>query len=93
MHLVRNSMWLVIVAVMLNSWSCSSSDIQADRYIAAVQSFADRVLESGRDNFGDVKTPLFVDGMHVQSLDPGTWKGPEGDTWVLSNLASQQPLF
>jgi pectate lyase len=61
-------------------------------YRAAVQSFADTVLAHGRDTYGARKTPLFVDGMHVRTLEPVRWKG-QHDEWILSNLASQQALL
>ncbi len=64
----------------------------ATSYIDAVRSFADTVLAHGRDTYGERRTPLFVDGMHVETLEPVRWQGPR-DKWVLSNLASQQPLF
>lgn len=66
--------------------------LSAGRYKAAIVTFADRVLESGRDRFGE-KTPLFVDGLHVSTLQPAIWKGPADATWVLSNFASQQSLI
>ena len=62
-------------------------------YIDAVRRFADTVLERGRDRYGKVATPLFVDGLHVETLEPARWIWKEGEVWVLSNLASQQPLF
>ncbi|MDO8543807.1 MAG: hypothetical protein Q7S40_25475 [Opitutaceae bacterium] len=65
----------------------------ADRYKSAIVTFADRVLASGRDRFGAIETPLFVDGLQVTSLEPAIWKGPGGESWVLSNFASQQSLM
>ena len=64
----------------------------AQRYLAAVRGLADKVLEHGRDTYGPKKTPLFVDGLNVDTLQPPVWKR-KGETWVLSNLASQQNLF
>ena len=64
---------------------------QAERYLAAVRRFADTVLERGRDRFGQERTPLFVDGLHAETLEPAVWL-KDGQTWVLSNFASQQPL-
>lgn len=61
-------------------------------YTDAVRAFADTVLTHGRDKYGKRSTPLFVDGLHVETLQPVRWQGPR-DVWVLSNLASQQPLF
>jgi len=62
------------------------------RYIEAVRTFADTVLERGRDTYGDEHTPLFVDGLHVTTLDPVIWRWRD-ETWILSNFASQQPLL
>ena len=59
---------------------------------ASVQRFADAVLENGRDKYGAEHTPLFVDGLHTTTLEPALWRRHD-ETWVLSNLASQQPLM
>jgi len=65
---------------------------KVDKYIEAVKVFADNVLEHGRDTYGPKKTPLFVDGINVDTLKPPVWK-KNGEQWILSNLASQQTLF
>lgn len=65
---------------------------EQSRYLKAVHRFADTVLQHGRDTYGEKHTPLFVDGLHVESLEPARWKC-RGQTWVLSNFASQQPLL
>ena len=62
------------------------------KYLRHVQAFADTVLEQGRDVYGDERTPLFVDGLHVETLKPVRWK-KDGETWVLCNFASQQNLM
>lgn len=67
--------------------------LDATRYKSAITRFADRVLDSGRDRYGPKHTPLFVDGLHVQTLQPATWKGPDDATWILCNFASQQSLI
>lgn len=66
----------------------------ADRsqYLEAVRHFADQVLEHGRDRYGDTHTPLFVDGIQVDTHEPATWRY-RGQTWVLSNFANQQNLL
>jgi pectate lyase len=61
-------------------------------YLAAVRQFADQVLSRGRDTYGK-PTPLFVDGINVDTLEPVKWKWADGKEWVLCNLASQQGLF
>jgi hypothetical protein len=63
-----------------------------ERYIRAVRTFADSVLEHGRDTYGQRHTPLFVDGLQVETLEPVRWK-KDGQTWVLCNFASQQSLL
>jgi len=79
------------VALTFLSRAGLCADQQSDRYIWSVRKFADRVLEDGRDEYGQ-KTPLFVDGLHVETLEPAKWQC-RGETWVLSNFASQQPLL
>jgi len=68
------------------------ADQDAYRYISAVREFADNVLRHGRDTYGPKHTPLFVDGLNIDTLEPPVWK-TEGEEWILSNLASQQNLF
>ena len=81
-----------------NLWANESS-----KYLDAVREFADNVLKYGRDTYGK-HTPLFVDGLMVRDPNnpdygkdgvykPVEWIAPNGDRWILSNLASQQNLF
>lgn len=80
--------------------AASAIEPSADR-IAAVRTFADNVLRLGRDTYGPRHTPLFVDGLHVDTHEPVTWLLPTEHAevwnmprrWVLCNLASQQQLF
>ena len=58
----------------------------------AVRAFAETVLARGRDVYGKERTPLFVDGLHAETLEPAKWLC-RGETWVLCNFASQQPLL
>ena len=64
-----------------------------NRYLSAVRTFADNVLKYGRDIYGPKHTPLFVDGLNIHTHEPVKWIAPNGDRWILSNLASQQNLF
>jgi pectate lyase len=86
---------LVVAAALL---ACGRSSRAADppsdseRYTGAVRTFADAVLEDGRDTYGPRRTPLFVDGLQVETLEPVRWK-KSGQTWVLCNFASQQSLL
>ncbi|MCC6235259.1 MAG: pectate lyase [Verrucomicrobiales bacterium] len=61
-------------------------------YLGALRKYADQVLEHGRDHYGN-PTPLFVDGLDVETRKPVTWKWANGREWVLCNLANQQGLF
>ena len=71
---------------------CREERPNSEKYLKAVQYFADTVIEKGRDTYGNKHTPLFVDGLHVRSLKPVIWK-KDGQSWLLSNFASQQPLI
>ncbi|NIS54898.1 MAG: hypothetical protein GWN67_29515 [Phycisphaerae bacterium] len=71
---------------------CLEKKPESEKYLKAVQNFADMVIEKGRDTYGDKHTPLFVDGLHSKSLKPVIWK-KDGQSWILSNFASQQPLI
>jgi len=69
---------------------------QADRYVEAVQAFADQVLTHGLDHYGRQHTPLFVDGLKVETLKPAEWAffadGRE-HRWIYSDQLSHQTLF
>lgn len=82
-----------IIVLCLNQCRFGHKNIEADHYLEAVQLFADNVLNHGRDNYGKLKTPLFADGLQVDSLSPAIWKGQRGENWVLSNFANQQSLM
>ncbi|MFQ6035132.1 MAG: pectate lyase, partial [Sedimentisphaerales bacterium] len=71
----------------------NSSADEGSKYLNAVREFADNVLKYGRDTYGPKHTPLFVDGLNIHTHEPVKWIAPDGDKWVLSNLASQQNLF
>ena len=58
----------------------------------AVKTFADNVLEYGRDHYGPTPTPLFVDGVNVDTMEPVVWQY-RGQRWIVSDLANQQILF
>ncbi len=64
-----------------------------ERFIDAVRTFAGNSLKNGRDVYGPKKTPLFVDGINVDTLEPVKWKSENGHPWVLSDLGNQQNFF
>lgn len=81
---------------MENLWADEDS-----KYLEAVREFADNVLKYGRDTYGPKHTPLFVDGLNVNTHEPVKWISPKGNVfrateteeWILSNFASQQTLL
>lgn len=77
---------------LIDSGAAEEPTAEPTKYLNSVQAFADTVLESGRDTYGGEKTPLFVDGLHAETLEPVRWK-KDGQTWVLCNFASQQNLM
>lgn len=83
---------IAISAHLARSATTGQSAHESERCLKAVRSFADTVLEHGRDTYGKKHTPLFVDGLQVETLEPVRWV-KKGQTWVLCNLASQQALM
>lgn len=93
-HFVRRM--LGVGMALLMAPACRGEEApaaDADRYVAVVRQFADNVLALGRDTYGPKHTPLFVDGLNVDTHEPVMWKAADGTEWVISNLASQQNLF
>jgi pectate lyase len=70
---------------------CLAAD--AAKYIAPVRTFAGQALKHGKDVYGPQHTPLFVDGLNVDTLEPVTWKQRNGREWILSDLGNQQIFF
>ncbi|HSW44889.1 MAG TPA: hypothetical protein VLM89_04905 [Phycisphaerae bacterium] len=66
-----------------------------------MRTFADNALRYGRDVYGPKHTPLFVDGLNVDTHEPAVWELPEQyveswkmpSRWIMCNLASQQNFF
>ena len=61
--------------------------------INAVIEFCDHVLENGRDRYRDEPTPLFCDGINIDTLEPIKWHLPGTGEVIISNMATQQYLF
>ncbi len=77
---------------LTNSTTAETKSSDPNRYLDAVREFADNVLKYGRDTYGPKHTPLFVDGVNVNTHEPVKWRY-NGQVWILSNLASQQNLL
>jgi pectate lyase len=85
---------ILILSHLPICFSAETSDPNdPNRYLNAVREFADNVLTYGRDTYGPKHTPLFVDGLNIHTHEPVKWIAPNGDRWILCNLASQQNLF
>jgi len=84
---------IITISPCFSAEPSPSREAQASKYLHAVREFADNVLKYGRDTYGPKHTPLFVDGLNIHTHEPVKWIAPNGDKWVLSNLASQQNLF
>jgi pectate lyase len=93
LHSVKTplALFLFVTMIMPAVPSCAK-DTAGDKYLKAAQDFAETVIRKGCDIYGDKHTPLFVDGLHTTTLKPAIWK-KDGQSWVLSNFASQQPLI
>ena len=59
--------------------------------LMAVRTFADNVLEKGRDRYSGKNTQLFADGIHVDTAEPVQWVFQD-ERFIISNLANQQNL-
>ncbi|MHC4538151.1 MAG: ankyrin repeat domain-containing protein [Planctomycetota bacterium] len=84
--------WIILTTCLVHP-STAAEPSDPNRYLNAVREFADNVLKYGRDTYGPKHTPLFVDGLNIHTHEPVKWIAPNGDEWILSNLASQQTLF
>ncbi len=93
---VRNfviSVMLVCLLVPAGAALGDETALSGERYIKAVTRFADTVIEHGRDTYGEKKSPVFVDGLHVKTFEPVRWKADNYQSHIMSNYASQQALM
>jgi hypothetical protein len=81
---------MTIALTLSNSLCWSREKGDSSKYLDAVREFADNVLTYGRGTCGLRHTLLFVDGLNIHTHEPVKWIAPNGDKWILSNLASQQ---
>lgn len=75
------------------AWGLPESDMK--RYYA-VKEYAEKVILEGRDPYEkeDIgKTPLFADGVDVESGEPFMWADWDGYENAISNMASHLNLF
>ncbi|MFB0553824.1 MAG: ankyrin repeat domain-containing protein [Phycisphaerae bacterium] len=85
---------VVLLSIALADFSASNAKANENsKYLNAVREFANNVLKYGRDSYGPKHTPLFVDGLNIHTHEPVKWIEPNGDRWILSNLACQQNLL
>ncbi len=87
--------FLVFFQAVFLAGACGASTEYAEgdsRRLKAVRSFAENVLEKGRDRWSGQETPLLADGINVDTGSPVVWRY-EGKEYIIHNLANQQNLF
>jgi len=93
--------WMVLLLAMRAFAADAVSTMPAGEYLTAVRAFADNAVKFGRDVYGPKHTPLFVDGLNVDTHEPAVWVLPSKPVadwkmpprWIMSDLASQQNFF
>lgn len=96
--------WLICAATcwpVSQAWADAPATQPADRYLEAVRTFADNALQYGRDTYGPKHTPLFADGLNVDTHEPPIWELPRENAenwkmprrWIMCNVASQQNFY
>jgi pectate lyase len=83
---------LIALGAMCASAALAGAEDTMQDYLNAVVTFADNALQHAHDVYGPKKTPLFVDWLNLDTLEPPRWRR-DGEDWILCNLASQQNLF
>ena len=68
------SMTVLVASVCAGFAKSAAPATKAEVYVQAVREYCDKVLEVGRDNLGAKHTPLFVDGVEVETLEPVKWQ-------------------
>jgi pectate lyase len=90
---VRDTVRPCACACALSLASCPATDgAEATPRLKAVRTFADNVLNKGRDRWSGKETPLLADGIDIETGAPVVWKH-KGRESIIHNLASQQNLF
>ncbi len=83
------------------AWGKAPGAPDRSEFVEVVRTFADHVVRYGRDVYGPRHTPLFVDGIDIDTHAPAMWKLPPDCAqawqmprqWIMSDLACQQVLF
>ena len=91
---------IMIIFLVIIIGSMKITNIQEAEKLSrleAVITFCENVLEYGRDRYGDVHSPLFIDGINIYTLQPPpTLYGEHSDEvtdYIGSNFADQQILL
>lgn len=66
---------------------------QDQQRLNTVIQFAENVLREGRDRYRPAPTPLFADGLNLETKEHVTWRIPGQSEIVISDLACQQNLL
>ncbi len=63
----------VITWLSANPYAASGTE-----YLEIVTSYADALIDHGRDSYGDAHSPLFAAAMDRETMKPGAFPGIEG---------------
>ncbi len=90
---------LIVTLLVISFSSISLSQDKQETFsednnprLEAVKTHADMVLKYGRDRWSGQNTPLFADGLNIETLQPAVWQY-NGNQYFISNFASQQNLL
>lgn len=76
-----------------NTHEATRCKLRSQPYLEGARRFARTVLDKGRGPFGKVPSPLFAEGLHVETFEPATWIWKDDRRWVFSNFWNQQALM
>ena len=65
--------FFLFITIISTQALCKDKELDSKKYMDAVRKFSDTVIKNGRDTYGKKHTPLFVDGLQVETLEPARW--------------------
>lgn len=83
---------LLFISCMLTAQE-QNVTAQDQARLDAVITFANNVLEDGKDIYSKQSTPLLANGVNVFTKEPVTWTFPGGHVVVMSDFVCQQNLL
>lgn len=73
------------------NWDLKQEEL-IDRILETVTTHSDNVLKYGRDRWSGQNTPLFADGLNLNTFEPPIWIFEDSE-YFINNFASQQNLM